>query len=248
MDPISILGLLLGLGAILLGHILESGHVGSIFQPTAALIVLGGTIGATLLSSVRTDLTQALRLATDAFRKPPRPERRILRDFAQMAEIARKEGIVALEERYESHSNVFFRSALQQIVDGTPPQLMREMLENEAETRYEQVRDGIRVFEVAGGYAPTIGIIGAVLGLIQVMESLDDPSELGAGIAVAFVATIYGVGLANLALLPIAAKLQRLAAHQRACDEMIVEGALCIESGQSPRAILDRLSSFLSTR
>jgi chemotaxis protein MotA len=248
MDPVSILGLLLGLAAILLGHILESGHAGSIFQPTAAIIVLGGTTGATLFSAVRTDLAQGLRLAANAFRKPPRPERRILRDFAQMAEIARKEGIVALEERYESHPDPLFRFALQQIVDGTRPQLMREMLGTEAETRYEKVRNGIRVFEMAGGYAPTIGIIGAVLGLIQVMENLDDPSELGAGIAVAFVATIYGVGLANMVLLPIAAKLRRLAAHQRACDEMVIEGALSIVSGQSPRAVQDRLSCFLSTR
>jgi chemotaxis protein MotA len=247
MDFVSVFGLLLGGLAIILGQFLEGGHITSIVQPTAALIVLGGTAGATLLSVTGHDVGRGLRMIGLVFQKRPDRKRALIKSFVQFAEIARKDGIIALETRIDRHPDVAFRHAMQCIVDGIPTQTLQEILTTNIEIRSDKNRAAAQIFEVAGGYAPTMGILGAVLGLVQVMENLNDPSALGDGIAVAFVATIYGVGLANIILLPFASKLRRIAEEEEVCEEMVIQGALAIEGGQNPRAVRDRLDSYLAS-
>jgi chemotaxis protein MotA len=247
MDLVSAFGLLLGGMAIVLGQYLEGGHLASLVQPTAALIVFGGTAGATLLSVPGHDLGRGLRMIGLVFRKRPDRKRALIKSFVQFAEIARKDGIIALEARVDKHPDALFRRAMQCIVDGVSTQALQEILTTDVETRSEKNRAAAQIFEVAGGYAPTMGILGAVLGLVQVMENLNDPSALGSGIAVAFVATIYGVGLANIVLLPFASKLRRLTEEEEVCEEMVIQGALAIEDGQNPRAVRDRLDSYLAS-
>jgi chemotaxis protein MotA len=236
----------MGASAIFLGQYLEGGHISSIVQPTAALIVLGGTFGATLLSVPGSDVKRGLRMMGLVFRKRPERKRVLIKSFVQFAEIARKDGIIALETRIEKHPDLLFRRAMQCIVDGVSTQALTDIMTTYVETRSDNNRAAAQVFEVAGGYAPTMGILGAVLGLVHVMENLNDPNALGSGIAVAFVATIYGVGLANIVLLPFASKLRRIADEEEVCEEMVIQGALAIEGGQNPRAVRDRLDPYLA--
>jgi chemotaxis protein MotA len=246
VDLASIIGVVMGIGAILLGQHLEGGHIGSITQPTAALIVVGGTLGATLLATPIPDALRAMKLLKSAFLPGPSRAPDTVKRLVEMASVARKEGIIALESLYKDHPDPFFRLAIQHVVDGTNAQLLREILDTDLHVRVEERNAAAKLFETAGGFAPTVGILGAVLGLIHVMENLDDPSKLGSGIAVAFVATIYGVGLANLLFIPIGNKLKRLTAMDRTLQEMVIEGALAIQAGQSPRAVEDRLHAFLA--
>lgn len=165
--------------------------------------------------------------------------------IAVWSSISRKEGLLALDTRIEGIDDPFIRKGLQLVVDGTEPLMLKQVLEVEIETFDDLHRQGARVWEAAGGYAPTIGILGAVMGLIQVMENLSDPTRLGAGIAVAFVATIYGVGLANLAFLPIANKLKALISRQVLMREMLVDGLVGIARGENPRLITGRLQGYI---
>jgi chemotaxis protein MotA len=246
VDLASLLGLALGLSVLLLGRLFEGGGIDALLQPTAALIVFGGTFGATLLSTPPADIARGLRMLRQVFLPAPSQAWAVQQSWVQMALIARKEGIIALEGRTRREAYPFSRFALQHVVDGTNAQLLREILETDLAVRVERDLAAARVFETAGGFAPTVGILGAVLGLIQTMENLADPAALGAGIAVAFVATVYGVGCANLVFIPIANKLRTLVERERNLHEMIIEAALAVHSGQSPSAVDDRLRAFLS--
>jgi chemotaxis protein MotA len=246
MDRISVVGLLLGLLAIVLGQVMEGGHVGSLVQPTAFFIVIGGTLGAVMLQSSPRTFFLGMRMARWVFSPPRLKSVDMIRQIVQWSHVARKEGLLALEAQITSVSDPFVRRGLQLLVDGAEPDGLRDVLDVEIGTYETQMKLAARVWESAGGYAPTIGIIGAVMGLIHVMENLSDPAKLGSGIAVAFVATIYGVGSANLIFLPIAKKLMAIIQQLAMVREMYVDGLVGIANGDNPRMIESRLQGYFT--
>jgi len=245
MDKISLVGLTLGIAAILVGQVIEGGHLSSLFQPTAFMIVIGGTLGAVMLQSPLRVFMQGMRMARWVFVPPAPAFDTIIEQVANWGQTARKEGLLSLENQIEALSDPFMRKGLQLLVDGIEPNRLREVLEVEIGVWENQMKMSARIWEAAGGYAPTIGILGAVMGLIHVMENLSDPSRLGAGIAVAFVATIYGVGFANLVFLPIAKKLGAHIVTLTTQREMFVDGLVGIAVGDNPRIIEARLKGYL---
>lgn len=245
MDKISVLGLLLGVFAIIGGQILEGGNVASLSQPTALLIVLGGTMGAVMLQSPYATFMRGVRMVRWVWYPPVVDYRLLIRQISNWSQTSRREGLLALENSINQLKDDFARKGLQLLVDGAEPERLREVLEVEIGTYEDEMRQSARIWEAAGGYSPTIGILGAVLGLIHVMENLSDPSKLGAGIAVAFVATIYGVGLANLVFLPMANKLKSHIGRLVIQREMIVDGLVGIANGDNPRIIESRLQGYL---
>lgn len=245
MDFLTIIGLAMGFGAVLGGQVLEGGTMHSIMQFTAALIVFGGTIGAVLINFSMPTFLQALKNAKIVLLNPSTDPHGIIAELKDLASVARKEGLLAIESRIKNIKDPFFRKGLQLVVDGSEPKLTREILEIDIAYSEEYQHTSAKVFESAGGYAPTIGILGAVLGLIHVMENLSDPELLGAGIAVAFVATVYGVGSANLLWLPIAGKMKFKMREETIIKEMIIEGLVSLSEGENPRRIDEKLQGFL---
>lgn len=245
VDFISIAGLALALLAILGGQILEGGHLGSLLQLTAFLIVIGGTMGAVMLQSSLPVFISGMKLLKWVFVPPHIDTQHLIDEILSWSQLARKGGLLALEPLIDDLDDPFKRKGLQMLVDGAEPEKIREAMEVEIDTYEEHQRLAAKVWEAAGGYAPTIGIIGAVMGLIHVMENLSDPSKLGGGIAVAFVATIYGVGSANLLFLPIANKLKALIGHQVTIREMLIEGLGSIANGENPRVIETKLQGYI---
>jgi chemotaxis protein MotA len=246
MDKISIFGLILGIAAILLGQVFEGGHVSSLLQPTAFLIVTGGTLGAVMLQSPLPVFIGGIRMARWVFVPPLAAHVQLIEEAIAWSHTARKEGLLALEARIEMLPDPFMRKGVQLLVDGVEPERLRELLEVEIDASDAQMKLSARIWEAAGGYAPTIGILGAVMGLIHVMENLSDPSRLGAGIAVAFVATIYGVGFANLIFLPISKKLLAHIGSITAQREMLVDGLVGIANGDNPRIIESRMRGYIA--
>jgi len=245
LDKGTLLGLVLAVGGICGGLLLEGGSMREIAQPTAALIVFGGTLGATLVS-------QPFRVFRDACRKLARivfEERldphSVLAQIVEFSNKARRKGIVSLEKEIMAVADPFLKKALILAVDGTEPQEIRRMMELEIALDESRADAEAGVWESAGGYAPTIGIIGAVLGLIQVMKHLENIEEVGKGIAVAFVATIYGVGVANLFLLPAAAKMKSVARARQRISELALEGVIGIAEGLNPKLIQNKLEAYL---
>lgn len=245
MDKISALGLLIGIVAIIGGQILEGGHVGSLSQPTALLIVLGGTLGAVMLQSPYATFMRGMRMVKWVWFPPVVNHLQLIQQVSSWSQVSRREGLLALEAVMNQLTDDFARKGLQLLVDGAEPERLREVLEVEINTFEDEMRLSARIWEAAGGYSPTIGILGAVMGLIHVMENLSDPSKLGAGIAVAFVATIYGVGLANLVFLPMANKLKAHISRLVVQREMIVDGLVGIANGDNPRIIESRLKGYI---
>ncbi|MBN2428083.1 MAG: flagellar motor protein [Deltaproteobacteria bacterium] len=245
MDIATIIGLVLGFGAIIGGQILEGGHVQALLQPTAALIVLGGTFGATLVSFPMPAVLKAFKEALRAFLPPKTSFEQTISNIITYAQKARKDGILSLEQDAKMAKDPFLHKGLNLITDGTEPQTFRDTMEIELATFEEQAKTSPEFFEAAGGFAPTIGIIGAVLGLIHVMSNLSDASKLGEGIAVAFVATIYGLITANIICIPISTKLK----HQNkelVKDKMIIlEGLFSLLAGENPRFIEEKLKAYL---
>jgi len=245
MDKISFLGLLLGIVAIIGGQVLEGGHIGSLSQPTALLIVLGGTMGAVMLQSPYATFVRGVRMVRWVWYPPVIDNQQLIRQVSNWSQVSRREGLLALENVIDQLKDDFTRKGLQLLVDGAEPERLREVLEVEINTYENEMKQSARIWEAAGGYSPTIGILGAVLGLIQVMENLSEPAKLGAGIAVAFVATIYGVGLANLVFLPMANKLKAHIGRLVLQREMIVDGLVGIANGDNPRIIESRLQGYI---
>jgi chemotaxis protein MotA len=245
MDILTILGLIFGFGAVIGGQVLEGGSLHSITQFTAAIIVFGGTIGAVMVNYPLHTFVLALKNARLAIFSRGADPRTIIKYISELAAIARKDGLLALESKVRKTQDPFLKKGLQLVVDGTEPKLTREILEIEMAYSEEYHHASAKVFESAGGYAPTIGILGAVLGLIHVMENLADPSKLGAGIAVAFVATVYGVGSANLLYLPLAGKLKLKMREESIIKELIVEGLISLSEGENPRRVEEKLTGFL---
>lgn len=246
MDIATILGLIIGFGAIVGGQILEGGHVSSIMQPTAAFIILGGTAGATLVSFPPKAIIQAFKDARKCFIPPSHDFGQIITEICGYASQARKNGLISLEKEAKGIKDDFTRKGIGFIVDGMEPQKFKETMEVEISVTEEHEKMSFEVFEAAGGYAPTIGIIGAVLGLIHVMENLSDASKLGSGIAVAFVATIYGLVVANIICLPIGNKLKHHVKTETLRKELILEGLIGVLNGESTHYIERRLKAYLT--
>lgn len=245
MDFLSLIGAFLGIAAILGGQFLEGGHASSLINGPALIIVAGGSLGAIMLQSPITTFIHAIRMLYWVFVPPRLLSDEAIGKIVSWSNIARKEGLLGLEAASDTEDDEFARKGLQLLVDGNEPEVMRNILEVDADTREHHDLGAARLYDSMGGYTPTLGIIGAVLGLIQVMENLTDPSKLGHGIAVAFVATIYGVGLANLILLPIGNKLKSLAVAQSQFRYMMIEGIVSIAEGDNPRNIETKLQGFL---
>jgi len=246
LDKSSFAGVLIAAGGIILGLTLEGGKIMQIIQPTAALIVLGGTLGAVMLQfPLSIVLTAFGSLATVFFEHDENPLQ-VVNEMVVYAQKARRDGIVSLDRDIESIKDPFLKKSLMLAVDGTEPNELRAIMQLELDNRGERDDNIPRVFESAGGFSPTVGIIGAVLGLIQVMQHLDDISEVGRGIAVAFVATIYGVGLANLFFLPAAGKLKIRFREEELRHEIILEGVISLLEGMNPRMLETKLLGFIA--
>jgi len=245
-DLISIAGIALALIAIVGGQLLEGGHLGSLFQLTAFVIVIGGTLGAIMLQNSLTVFLRGMRMAKWVFVPPVLDGEGLIQHITTWSNTARRGGLLALEPAIEDIDDPFVKRGLQMLIDGAEPESLRDTLQVEVDAYEEQQRQAAKVWEAAGGYAPTIGILGAVLGLIHVMENLSDPSKLGSGIAVAFVATVYGVGSANLFFLPIANKLKSLIGREVVLREMLIEGLISVANGENPRLIERKLQGYLS--
>ncbi len=245
IDLTSIIGLVLGVSAIIVGQHLEGGHIGSLLQITAFVIVIGGTMGAVMLQSPLRVFLDGLAMVRWVFSPPQVTPDEVLHQILDWSHIARRGGLLALEPQIETLADPFQRRGLQMLVDGAEPEVLRETLELELSSYEHHHQEAARVWLSAGGYAPTIGIIGAVMGLIHVMENLSDPSKLGAGIAVAFVATIYGVGSANLIFIPMSNKLKAIVNKQVKLKEMFIAGLVAIANGENPRMIEAKLQGYL---
>jgi len=242
---LTIVGTILGFGAILGGQILEGGSMGSIMQFTAAIIVFGGTIGAVLVNYPMHTVILCMKNMKLVILSNEGDPYKTIKLLSDLAAVARKDGLLALETSIKKVQDPFLKKGLQLVVDGTEPKLTREILEIEIGHDEEYNLTSAKVLDSAGGYAPTIGILGAVLGLIHVMENLADPQKLGAGIAVAFVATVYGVGSANLLYLPLAGKMKIKIREKVIRQEMMVEGLIALSEGENPRRVEEKLVGFL---
>jgi chemotaxis protein MotA len=244
MDITTIGGLICGFGFILLGQLLEGGHIGSILQDTAALIVFGGTFGAVMVAFPKKDFVRGMKMFGMALKDKKEDLPGLAKQIVDLASIARRDGVLALEGKLAEIQDPFLKKALGYVVDGVDASVTRSSLEASIDAEQEELNVGAKVWESLGGFAPTIGIIGAVLGLIHVMENLSDPSKLGGGIAVAFVATVYGVASANLIYLPVANKLKRKVALGTERKVLITEGVLAIQEGLNPRVLEEKLRAF----
>lgn len=244
MDLLTILGVIIGFAALIGGNWLEGGSWTSLLNGPAAIIVIGGTLGAALLQTPRNRLRRSLAILPWILNSPSTPYPAGVKQVVRWAAAARKEGLLGLEALSESERNPFAKKGLQLLVDGSEPDDIRRVLENDLDLIESRDIDAVRFYESMGGYAPTIGILGAVMGLISVMQNLADPSQLGPGIAVAFVATIYGVALANLLLIPVANKLSQCVLEQSRYRELMLEGIVAIAEGENPRAIEMKLNGY----
>lgn len=245
MDKLTLLGLLVGLTGIMTGQILEGSDLGILFQGTAFLIVFGGTLGAVMVQSSLKVFITAIKMLRWVFVTPQSTGLELVIQLTEWGTVARKGGVLALELRIPDVTDPFLRKGLQLLVDGHSAEKIHEVLETDTHS-WEQLRwQAARVWEAAAGYSPTIGIIGAVLGLMHVMQNLSEPGRLGGGIAVAFVATIYGVAFANLLFLPVANKLKAIILQQTHLRDMVIDGLGAIANGENPRYIELKLQSYL---
>ena len=245
MDRLSVIGIVLALGSLVGGSILKGAGLSGLWSPAAFVIVVLGTVAAVMVQTPGETLKHALRIVRWVFRPPAQDHETLIARIVEWSGTARRQGLLGLESEVEGIDDAFLRKGLQMVVDGLEPESIRQMLEIELEGQEHRDLAAAKVFEGAGIYSPTMGIIGAVLGLMAVMKNLADPSKLGHGIAAAFTATIYGIGLANLALLPMATKIKGVVGGQTREREMVIEGLIAIAQGENPRNIEARLKGFL---
>jgi len=245
MDIFAILGCIIGVTFILVAQAMEGGNVTQLMQPTAAMIVLGGTLGAVVGSFPMEDLKIAISSLKEVVMPPKVNLDTLISEIVGFATKARKEGVIILEKEAKNASDPLLTMGLETVADGADPSLVQGMMENQITQLEEKVTRASKVYEGAGAYSPTFGIIGAVLGLIQVMQNLSDPSKLGAGIAVAFVATVYGLFVANLIFIPVSTRIKANFQKVLLAKEMMLEGILSIQAGESPALIERKLQSFI---
>lgn len=244
MDILSVIGFPLAFVVLIVGSILKGSGVAALWGPAAFVIVILGTISSILVQTPLATFKHAMAIAKWVFKPPMIESAVMIQRIVDWSNAARKQGLLALEASVEAETDTFIRKGLQLLVDGAEPDMIRSVLEVDLTTKEHFDLQGAKVFEGMGIYAPTLGIIGAVMGLMAVMANLADPSKLGHGIAAAFVATIYGIGAANLFLLPMASKLKSVIADQVRMREMIIEGLISISRGENPRNIEVKLQGF----
>ncbi len=245
MDWGSLLGIVLAIGGILLGQHIEGGNIISLLQPAAFVIVCCGTMGAVMLQTKPATFLHGISLLRSVVFTPEDERTEIARKIKLWGGIARNDGTLLLENHLDRETDPYLKKCLRMVVDGIPPAKIREIFAIDIELFEIRERNAIKIWDAAGGYAPTVGILGAVLGLIHVMENLTDPSLLGSGIAIAFVATLYGVGLANLVFLPISNKLRGILNIETVKREMILAGIIAISNHEHPQMIEERMQSYM---
>jgi len=245
MDLVSLIGTILAFVVVAVGTVLKGSSLESLWNPAAFLIVFAGTFAALMVQTPGKVLKRAMQLLPMVYRPPVHFPQTLISQIIGWSEISRRQGLLGLEPQLDSLRDGFARKGLQLVIDGGEPEAIRSVLEVEMGTREQTDIDAAKVFENAGTYSPTMGIIGAVMGLMAVMQNLADPSKLGHGIAAAFVATIYGIGLANLLMLPIASRLKGLIHKQTEMREILVEGLVSIAQGDNPRQIESKLQGYL---
>lgn len=245
MDILSVIGAILGLIALVGGSMLKGAGLAGLWSPAAFVIVIVGTVAAILLQTPLPTFQRALQIFKWVFFPPQQDHKQLIARMVEWSTISRKQGLLALESHLDTLHDPFVLKGLQMVVDGVEPETLRQMMEIEADAQNHRDISAAKVFEGMGIYSPTLGIIGAVLGLMAVMQNLTDPSKLGHGIAAAFTATIYGIAAANLAFLPIASKLKGIVHRQQTEREMWIEGLIAIAEGENPRNIESRLSGFV---
>jgi chemotaxis protein MotA len=245
MDKGSFGGAILAIAGIVAGLLIEGGNLGQVLQPTAALIVFGGTLGAVLLQFPLTTVVRAFRSLAHVFAAPSKHDAHLIQLLVNFANKARRNGVVSLDADLKTIQDPFLKQTLMLAVDGTEPAELRKIMRVSLDSMTEDEERLPAVFESAGGFSPTIGILGAVLGLIQVMQHLENIQEVGRGIAVAFVATIYGVGIANLFFLPFAGKMRIRIRNGHRRREMMLEGVISILEGMNPRVLEIKLAGFV---
>ncbi len=246
MDILSIIGVVVGVGAILLGQYLDGGHIATLINGPALIIVLGGSLGAIMLQSPLPIFIHAMKLISWVFKPPQLPFDESIQRIVRWSDVARREGLLGLENAMIDEPDPFIRRGMQMLVDGYEPESIRLNMEIDMISKEKHDIQAAKVYEGMGAYAPTIGIIGAVLGLIHVMGNLADPTQLGSGIAVAFVATVYGVAMANLLFIPIGTKIKSVIQKESQFREMLIEGIVSIADGDNPRIIQSRLLGFIN--
>lgn len=246
MDKLSFVGVALGFAALLGGNFLEGGSWQSLINGSAAIVVVGGTIGAAILQTPKDSLKHALNIFSWVLHPPQFHYQSGIQKIVKWADAARREGLLGLEDMAEREKDPFAQKGLLLLVDGAESDEIRRVMENDLLQKEQWDLQATQFYESMGGYAPTVGIIGAVMGLIHVMKNLADPSQLGPGIAIAFVATIYGVALANLLLLPIANKLKQCVGQESRFKELLIDGIIAIAEGENPKLIQIKLSGYLT--
>jgi chemotaxis protein MotA len=245
LDILSIIGLVLALNAILVGAVLKGAGVMALVSAAAFMIVVVGTLAAIFIQTPLSVMRRALKIVPWVLRPPHRDGKLLITKIVEWSNTARKQGLLGLEPTIAREQDEFVRKALQLVVDGSEPEIISSVMYVELNMREHADVNAAKVFEGMGIYSPTLGIIGAVLGLMAVLQNLADPSKLGHGIAAAFTATVYGIGLANLLFLPVASKLKAIIHRQTQFREMVIDGMLCIAQGENPRSIEAKLQGYL---
>ncbi len=244
MDKLSVAGLILGLAAVASGYTLHGGTLSTLFDLPALVIVLGGTLGAVIFQTPLPQFTVGVKMLSWVFQAQYVPLNATVERLINWGTAARTNGFLSLEAEALQETDPFLHNALNLLVDGVEPAILQDALDAELTLERERLLRSARIYEAMGGYSPTIGIIGAVLGLIQAMQNIDKPELLGHGIATAFVATVYGVGFANLVFIPIANKLKSIVIQRTLYQELIVEGVVSIANGENPRVIERKLAAY----
>jgi chemotaxis protein MotA len=246
MDLITIIGILVGFGGIVGGFLMEGGNLASLFEPSAMVIIFAGSLGATLISFTMRHINGLPAAMKHAFMEQPLDREGMLRQIVSLARQARKSGILTLEAEAKNIENAFLRNAIQMVVDGTPAELVQEILETEISAMSTRHKIAEEFFNAWGGYSPTLGVIGTVMGLVHMLENLSDPGGMGPAIATAFLATLWGVVIANLLFLPLAGKLKVRSQEERDTYTMAIEGILALQAGENPRVVGMKMRAFLS--
>jgi chemotaxis protein MotA len=246
MDIASLAGLALALAALLVAELMEGAKLGALISPSAFLLVMGGTLGATIMSFNLKDVLAMPKIIAMAFIDRTTDPLGVIDTLVSFADRARREGLLVLQEVVTDKTDPFMARGLNFVIDGADPELVRGVMETELAFEEKRCHTGASLLETAGGYAPTMGIVGTVMGLVKVLGNLEDSSKLGPAIAVAFLATFYGIGFANIMWLPLAAKVKRRSADIILVREIVLEGVLSIQAGENPRLLREKLLAFLS--